>query len=113
MSKELQGKVALVTGASKGVGKGIALQLARRDCSVVVNYNSDRAVAEATVAEIIGMGVAASAVRADVGKASDVDAMFAKVLKDCGHLDFLVNNAGVQTWKSMLEITEAEWDRVL
>ncbi|HEU0122953.1 MAG TPA: 3-oxoacyl-ACP reductase family protein [Bryobacteraceae bacterium] len=113
MQKELHGKVALITGASKGVGKGIALQLGRHGASVVVNYNSDKAGAEATAAELRSLGAPAIVVQGDVGKASDVDALFEAVKKDFGRLDILVNNAGVQTWKALLELEEEEWDHVL
>jgi NAD(P)-dependent dehydrogenase (short-subunit alcohol dehydrogenase family) len=109
----LESKVALVTGASKGVGKGIALELARAGAQVVVNYNRDAAGAEATVAEIRGMGREAFATQADVGVAADVDRMFAQALERFPRLDILVNNAGVQTWKPLLDLTEAEWDRTI
>ena len=113
MDKEFHGKVAIVTGASKGVGKGVALQLARHGANVVVNYNSDRNGAEATAVEIRAMGVAAIVVQANVSVAAEVEAMFATVIKEFGRLDILVNNAGVQTWKALLELSEAEWDHVL
>jgi NAD(P)-dependent dehydrogenase (short-subunit alcohol dehydrogenase family) len=102
-------KTALVTGASKGVGKGIALELAQAGYRVIVNYNSDRVGAEATVAEITAAGGDAATVQANVGVSSDVARMFAET----GMVDVLVNNAGVQTWKSLLDLTEAEWDKVL
>ncbi|MBI2689140.1 MAG: 3-oxoacyl-ACP reductase FabG [Acidobacteria bacterium] len=113
MHKELHGQVALVTGASKGVGKGVALQLARHGANVVVNYNTDQKGAEATAAEIRCMGVQAVVVQGNVGDAVHVEAMFATVKKDFGRLDILVNNAGVQTWKALIELTEQEWDHVL
>ena len=113
MKHEFHGKVALVTGASKGVGKGVALQLARHGASVAVNYNSDQKGAESTAEEIRAMGVAAIVVQGNVSIAAQVEAMFATVLKEFGRLDVLVNNAGVQTWKALLELTEAEWDLVL
>lgn len=113
MGQELLGKTALVTGASKGVGKGIALELARHGCRVIVNYNTDAAGAAATVSEIEAAGGRALAVQANVGDAAQVDAMFAQVREQAGALDILVNNAGVQTWKPLLELTEAEWDRVI
>lgn len=109
----LEGKNALVTGASKGVGKGIALGLARAGCQVAVNYNSDAAGARAVVAEIRKMGRQAFAVQADVGLSAAVDRMFGEVLAEFPGLDILVNNAGVQTWKPLLELEEREWDRVL
>ncbi|MBM3783006.1 MAG: SDR family oxidoreductase [Acidobacteria bacterium] len=113
MSKELHGKVALVTGASKGVGKGIALQLARHGASVIVNYNTDAKGAEATAQEIRALGAAASIVQAQVAQAAAVEAMFAQVDRDYGRLDILVNNAGIQTWKQLLDLSETEWDNVL
>lgn len=113
MEHSLLGKNALVTGASKGVGKGIALELARHGCRVIVNYNTDAAGAEATVSEIQAAGGTAAAVQANVSDAAQVDAMFARIREEFGALDILVNNAGVQTWKPLLELTEAEWDRVI
>jgi len=109
----LESKTALVTGASKGVGKGIALELARAGASVAVNYNSDRAGAEATVAEIRAMKRAAFSVQANVGIAADVERMFGQVLEAFSRLDILINNAGVQTWKPLLDLSEAEWDRTI
>lgn len=103
----------LVTGASKGVGKGIALELARAGYDVAVNYNSDAAGAAATVAEITALGRVAFAVAGNVGVAADVDRMFAEVVSRFPNLRGLVNNAGVQTWKPLLELEEAEWDRVI
>lgn len=109
----LESRTALVTGASKGVGKGIALELARSGCDIAVNYNSDAAGAAATAAEIRTLGRRALTVQANVGCASDVDRMFARVGEQFPHLDILVNNAGVQTWKPLLELSEAEWDRTI
>lgn len=99
-------KTALVTGASKGIGKGIALELGRAGYRVIVNYNSDKAGADAVVAEL---GQGAVAIQANVGVAADV----ARLFQEAGTVDVLVNNAGTQTWKPLLELTEAEWDRVI
>lgn len=105
----LENKTALVTGASKGVGRGIALELARQGANVVINYNSDAAGAEETAAEILAMGHESRAIQANIGLANDVDRMFAEV----GAVDILVNNAGVQTWMPLLELPEEDWDRTI
>ena len=101
--------IALVTGASKGVGKGIALELARQGFDLWLNYHSDRPGAEQTAQEIAALGQKANIVQADVGNATEVARMFAPI----HHLDLMVNNAGQQTWKPLLDLTEAEWDRVI
>jgi NAD(P)-dependent dehydrogenase (short-subunit alcohol dehydrogenase family) len=113
MAVGLAGKAALVTGASKGIGKGIALELARAGCDVAVNYHSDRSGAESTVAEIRGMGRQGFPIQADVGLSADVDAMFEEAWRRFSRLDILVNNAGIQTFKPLLELAEEDWDRVL
>ncbi len=105
----LENKTALVTGASKGVGRGIALELARQGCDILLNYNLDARGAEETGRAIQEVGRRAKLVQADVGIANDVDRMFAAVPE----LDILVNNAGVQTWKPLLELAEEEWDRTI
>jgi NAD(P)-dependent dehydrogenase (short-subunit alcohol dehydrogenase family) len=87
--------------------------LARCGCDVAVNFHSDTSGAEATVAEITAMGRVAFPVQADVGIAGDVDRMFAEVAARFPKLDILVNNAGTQVWKSLLDLEEAEWDRVI
>lgn len=109
----LQNCTALVTGASKGVGKGIALALGRAGCNVAVNYFSDARGAQDTVLELQAIGVDAFPVPGDVGHASDVKEMFAVLDDRFQHLDILVNNAGVQTWGSLLDLEESEWDRVI
>ena len=109
----LDGRCALVTGASRGVGKGIALALARAGCRLGVNYHTSADGAAATVADVQALGSEAIAVQGDVGIAADVDRMIARVVERFGRVDILVNNAGVQTWKPFLELTEAEWDRVV
>src|SRR5512147_1532528 len=113
MGLELEGQCALVTGASKGVGKGIALELAKAGMHVAVNYNTDRAGAEETVAAIHALGGDAFAVAGNVSRADDVERMFDETTQRFGRLNALINNAGVQTWKPLLELTEAEWDHVL
>jgi NAD(P)-dependent dehydrogenase (short-subunit alcohol dehydrogenase family) len=113
MAQELKGKTALITGASKGVGKGIALELARRGCDVAINYNSDREGAEETAQQARELGCKAIVVQGKVGVSADVKAMFETVLREFGRLHILVNNAGVQTWKPLLELQESEWDQVI
>jgi NAD(P)-dependent dehydrogenase (short-subunit alcohol dehydrogenase family) len=113
MIARLDNHAALVTGASKGIGKGIALELARAGCDVAINYHGDREGAENTAAEIRASGRRAIVVQANVGDSKAVDRMFDTVLGEFSRLDILVNNAGVQTWKPLLELTEAEWDRTL
>jgi NAD(P)-dependent dehydrogenase (short-subunit alcohol dehydrogenase family) len=109
----LSSKTALVTGASKGIGRGIALELARRGCDVAVNYSSDEKGARQTAAEIEKLGRRAITVRADVGLSSEVNSMIGQVLAEFGRLSILVNNAGVQTFKPLLELEESDWDRII
>jgi NAD(P)-dependent dehydrogenase (short-subunit alcohol dehydrogenase family) len=113
LQNPLHNMTALVTGASKGVGKGIALELARNGCDVAVNFSSDAAGADRTVDEIRALGREAFAVCADVGDSTQVDRMFAEVFSRMPSLNVLVNNAGVQTWKPLLDLEEHEWDRVI
>jgi NAD(P)-dependent dehydrogenase (short-subunit alcohol dehydrogenase family) len=113
MPLSLESKTALVTGASKGVGRGIAIELARQGCDVAVNYNSDAAGAEATAGDIRAAGRRGLVVQGNVGISRDVDRIFHEVGTQFGRLDILVNNAGVQTWKPLLDLAEAEWDRVI
>lgn len=108
---KLQGKVAVVTGASKGIGAGIAKALAAEGASVVVNYASSREGAEKVVAEISGKGGKAIAVGADVSKAADVKALFDATEKAFGKVDVLVNNAGVYEMAPLEEATEQSFHR--
>src|SRR3954469_8258782 len=95
MAKKLEGKVAVVTGASKGIGAEIARQLAAEGASVVVNYASSKAGADKVVSEITGQGGKAIAVQGDVAKKADISRLFAETKKAFGELDILVNNAGI------------------
>jgi NAD(P)-dependent dehydrogenase (short-subunit alcohol dehydrogenase family) len=108
---ELTGKVAIVTGASKGIGAAIAKRLAAVGASVVVNYASSREGADRVVAEIAGKGGKAIAVKADVSKAVDVQRLFDATKKAFGSLDVLVNNAGVYGFAPLEEVTEDEFHR--
>jgi 3-oxoacyl-[acyl-carrier protein] reductase len=108
MSK-LKGKVAVVTGASKGIGADIAKGLAKEGASVVVNYASSKEGADRVVAEITGSGGKAVAVQGDVSKASDVKRLFSETKKNFGKLDVLVNNAGVYKFAPLEDITEEQF----
>jgi len=108
MSK-LAGKVALVTGASKGIGAGIALDFAKAGAAVAVNYASDRAGAERVVKTITGNGGKAIAVGGDVSKAADVEHIFAETKAALGTIDILVNNAGIYRFGLLDAFTEAEF----
>ena len=109
---KLTGKVAVVTGASKGIGAGIAKGLAAEGASVVVNYASSKKGADAVVAEITGKGGKAIAVQGDVAKAAEVQRLFAETTKEFGRLDVLVNNAGVYQFGALDEITEEQFHRL-
>ncbi len=103
----------LVTGANHGIGKEIASHLARSGYDVAINYKVDAPAAEDLAKELRSHGARALAVYADISISSDVDEMFHKVLAEFGTLDALVNNAGMQVFKPLLEVAEADWDRVL
>jgi 3-oxoacyl-[acyl-carrier protein] reductase len=110
MSK-LQGKVAVVTGASKGIGAEIARDLAAAGAKVVVNYASSREGADKVVADITAKGGKAIAVQGDVAKVADVERLFAETQKAYGHVDILVNNAGVFKFAPIDEFSEDEFHR--
>jgi 3-oxoacyl-[acyl-carrier protein] reductase len=108
---KLTGKVAVVTGASKGIGAGIANELAAAGASVVVNYASSKEGADRVVAEIEGKGGKAVAIQGDVSKSADVTRLFADAKAAYGSLDILVNNAGVYQFSPLEGITEDEFHR--
>jgi NAD(P)-dependent dehydrogenase (short-subunit alcohol dehydrogenase family) len=109
----LAGKVALVTGAAKRIGRSLALRLAAEGADVVVNYRSSKAEADEVVGQITAMGRHALAVQADVAKKADVTALFSVVEREFGRLDILVNNAGMFFAAKFEELTEEQWDRIL
>src|SRR3989338_11496751 len=109
----LKGKKALVTGASRGIGKGIALALAKAGASVAVNYHSKAQESEAVVVEVKKLGGDSFSVQADVSNKEQVAKMFEEVKNKFGHLNILVNNAGVVYMNPIDKITEEEWDKVL
>ncbi len=108
---DLKGKVAVITGASKGIGAGIAKSLANAGAAVVVNYASSRESADRVVAEIKAKGGKAIAVKGDVAKSADVRHLFEETRKAFGALDVLVNNAGIYKFQPLDEITEDEFHR--
>jgi 3-oxoacyl-[acyl-carrier protein] reductase len=112
MPKRLSGKVAVVTGASKGIGAEIALQLAAEGAAVVVNYASSKAGAERVVGEIAARGGKAVAVQADVANPADVRRLFAETKKAFGRLDVLVNNAGVYEFAPLEAVTPEKFHRM-
>jgi 3-oxoacyl-[acyl-carrier protein] reductase len=107
----LKGKVAVVTGASKGIGAGIAKALAAEGASVVVNYSSSKEGADKVVADITGSGGKAISAHGDVANSAGVEKLFAETKKTFGKLDILVNNAGVFQFQPLETVTEADFHR--
>jgi 3-oxoacyl-[acyl-carrier protein] reductase len=106
----LEGKVAIVTGASRGIGKAIALRFAQEGARVVVGYQTRSADAEAVVASIRSDGGDAFAISADVSRSVDVETLVAATIERYGRIDILVNDAGVMIAKGLLETSEEDWD---
>ncbi|MCQ4271153.1 glucose 1-dehydrogenase [Pseudomonas kuykendallii] len=113
MEISLEGQVALVTGASSGIGKAAAKALADAGAAVVVNYNSHAEPAQQLVAEIRAAGDRAIAVKADVSSESDVEQMFRQTLNEFGRLDILVANSGMQRDAAILDMTLEDWNAVI
>ncbi|RTE10331.1 SDR family oxidoreductase [Paenibacillus whitsoniae] len=107
----LHGKVAIVTGASRGIGRQVAIQLAQSGAKVAVNYASNPVKAEEVVKTIEHLGGEALAIRADISKVSEIEALFSKTLERFGQVDILVNNAGILEYTAMEEVTEDMFDR--
>jgi NAD(P)-dependent dehydrogenase (short-subunit alcohol dehydrogenase family) len=110
----LEGRVAIVTGSSQGIGKGIALALAQAGARVVINYVSNRELAEEAADAARLIGVDAMAVGADVSQRADVERLFSRALETFGRVDVLVNNAAAfQPSVPLIELSEADWDRIM
>jgi len=110
---KLKEKVAIVTGSSEGIGRGIALGLAQAGSDVVVNYNQSINKAEAAADEIRKLGRKSITIQADVSKSNDVHRMIQETLDAFGKIDVLVNNAGILIPGHMEELSEKDWDRVI
>ncbi|ROW08122.1 hypothetical protein VPNG_06935 [Cytospora leucostoma] len=111
-ARPLAGKVALVTGAGRGIGRGIAIELGRRGADVVVNYGSSSRAAEEVVAELAGLGASAAAVQADISDPAAVAALFDAALARFGRVDFVVSNSGMEVWCPEVDVTPELFDRV-
>jgi len=106
-------KVALVTGASRGIGKAIAVELAKNNINVIINYNKDETEALKVVGELKKLGSESIAVKADVSNFEDCAAMIEIIRKEFGYLDVLVNNAGALSDKTLKNMTKEQWDLVI
>src|SRR3989442_14290449 len=109
----LDGKVALITGAQQGIGRGMAIAFARDGADVGINYLDDRAAAESVAAEVRKAGTGATLVGGDVTSLTQIEEMVRRVVQTLGGLDVLVNNAGVYPRVPFLEMREQDWDLVL
>jgi 3-oxoacyl-[acyl-carrier protein] reductase len=112
MSQKLAGKVAVVTGASKGIGASIAAHLAAEGAAVVVNYASSKEGAERVVADIVRKGGKAVAVQANVAKEGDIERLFSETKKAFGKLDILVNNAGIYDFQPLEKVTAEHFHKM-
>jgi 3-oxoacyl-[acyl-carrier protein] reductase len=113
MAQNLQGKVAIVTGASRGIGRATAVALASEGASVVVNYASASGAADEVVAQIEAMGGSAIAFKANVGNSDEVDALVAAAMEKYGRIDVLVNNAGITRDTLLLRMKLEDWQAVI
>jgi 3-oxoacyl-[acyl-carrier protein] reductase len=110
---DIAGKVALVTGASRGIGRAIALALARAGADLAINYRSREAEAAAVATQIRGLGRRCIPVRADVSKSAEVARLVETVQAQLGAIEILVNNAGIARPQPLEEITESDWDELI
>lgn len=110
---EFQGKVALVTGSSRGIGKAVALDLARKGARVALNYAKNDEAARGALAEVLKENPGCALHKADVSSLEQVQEMIRQVLEEMGHLDIIVNNAAITRDKLLVMMPEEDWDRVL
>lgn len=109
----LAGKVALITGASRGIGQAVALEMARAGADIAVNYSGSEAAAQATVDQVKALGRKAIMVKANVADADEVVAMVEAVQAEFGHIDILVNNAGITRDTLLMRMKDSDWDDVI
>ena len=109
----LEGKVALITGAAKGIGRAIALAMAAEKATVVINYNGSKERAEQVLEEVKALGADGCVYQCNVADTADTDAMIKEIIKTYGHLDILVNNAGISESTPFMEYTEETFDKVM
>lgn len=112
LTKTLVGKVALVTGSSRGIGAAIALRLAKDGADVVINYVSSASAAEQVAKEARELGVRAAVIKADVSKANEIAALFAKAKEELGRIDIVMSNSGIEHFGNLEGVTQEEFDRV-
>ncbi len=110
MSQPLKGKLALVTGSGRGIGRAIALKLASQGADIIVNFFRHRDAAEQTAKDIEALGMKASIIRANVGNAAKIDEMFDTISHDFGYLDILINNAASGVGRSAMDVDVKAWD---
>ncbi len=113
LTLDLSGKIALVTGAGRGIGRATALKLGAAGAKVAVNYNASEAPAQEVVDAITSTGGEAKAIKADVSQADQVDSMVSSLVKEWGRIDILVNNAGITRDNLMMRMSQDEWDAVI
>lgn len=111
-NKPLAGKIALITGAGRGIGRGIALELGKRGASIVVNYSRSSGAADEVVAELGKLGSKSVAMQADISKPEEVAGLFQKALDHFGHIDIVVSNSGMEVWCEETEVTPELFDQV-
>ena len=108
----LEGKVALITGAAKGIGRAIALAMAAEKATVVINYNGSKERAEQVLEEVKALGADGCVYQCNVADTADTDAMIKEIIKTYGHLDILVNNAGITRDNLIMKMSEEDFDAV-